>query len=130
MTQFVERTTTVVVSEASAGAARPYTAGKPSGPPAAAILAAGIGCAVLGLVTTLAAAIPSFSAALAFVKPVGPLSGKSDLAVAAYVVSWLVLYGVWRGRSINIGRVGTATLILVTIGILGTFPTFFDLFAG
>jgi hypothetical protein len=37
---------------------------------------------------------------------------------------------VWRKQDINIGRVGTATLILVALGILGTFPTFFDVFVG
>ena len=72
----------------------------------------------------------AFSNAIAFVTPVGPLSGKSDIAIATYLVAWLVLYLVWRKKDINIGRVGTATLILVALGILGTFPTFFDVFVG
>jgi hypothetical protein len=103
---------------------------KPSGPAAAAILAAGIGCFAMGLVTTLAAGFSALSNAIAFVKPVGPLSGKSDIAIAAYFVAWLVLYGLWRKRHVNIGPVGTATLILVGLGIIGTFPTFYDLFVG
>jgi hypothetical protein len=41
-----------------------------------------------------------------------------------------MLYLVWRKKDMNIGRVGTVTLIPVALGILGTFPTFFDLFVG
>ena len=101
---------------------------KPSGPAAASVLAAGIGCFVLGLITTLAAGLSTFNSAIAFVKPVGPLSGKSDIAIAAYFVSWLVLYLLWRKKEVHIAPVSTTTLILVALGILGTFPTFFDLF--
>jgi len=128
MTHIVERTHVAVTVPAYWDGVNSPT--KPSGPAAAAILAAGIGCFVMGLVTSLAAGLSTFSSAIAFVKPVGPLSGKSDIAIAAYFIAWLVLYLVWRKKDINIGRVGTATLILVTLGIVGTFPTFFDLFVG
>jgi hypothetical protein len=128
MTQIVERTRLAVTVPAYWDGL--YAPTKPSGPAAAAILAAGIGCFVMGLVTSIAAGVSGFSNAIAFVNPVGPLSGKSDIAIATYLVAWLVLYLVWRKKDINIGRVGTATLILVALGILGTFPTFFDVFVG
>jgi hypothetical protein len=128
MTRFVERTRLAITVPAYWDGLNSPT--KPSGPAAAAILAAGIGCFVMGLVTTFAAGMPAFSSAIAFVKPVGPLSGKSDIAIAAYLITWLLLFLVWRKQGINIGRVGTATLILVALGILGTFPTFFDVFVG
>jgi hypothetical protein len=128
MTQIVEPTHLAVTVPAYWDGVNAPT--KPSGPAAAAILAAGIGCFVMGLVTTVAAAVSTFSSAIAFVKPVGPLSGKSDIAIVAYFIAWLVLYLAWGRKDINIGRVGTATLILVALGILGTFPTFFDLFVG
>jgi hypothetical protein len=127
MTQSVERRTVAV--EAPAYFDGLHRLAKPSGPAAAAILAAGIGCFVMGLVTTLAAANAALSSALAFVKPVGPLSGKSDIAIASYFIAWLALYLTWRKANVNISRIGTATLVLVALGILGTFPTFFDLFA-
>ena len=126
MTHIVEHTRIAVAVPAYWDGVNSLT--KPSGPAAAAILAAGIGCFVMGLVTTLAAGLSGFSSAIAFAKPVGPLSGNSDIAIAAYFIAWLVLYLVWRKKDINIGPVGTATLILVALGVLGTFPTFFDLF--
>jgi len=128
MTHIVEHTRIAVTVPAYWDGVNSPT--KPSGPAAAAILAAGIGCFVMGLVTSLAAGVSTFSSAIAFVKPVGPLSGKSDIAIAAYFIAWLVLYLVWRKKDVNIGRVGTATLILVGLGIVGTFPTFFNLFVG
>ncbi len=128
MTQIVERTHLAATVPAYWDGLNAPT--KPSGPAAAAILEAGFGCFVMGLVTTVAAGVAALSGAIAFVKPVGPLSGKSDIAIAAYFIAWLVLYRVWRKQDINIGRVGTATLILVGLGILGTFPTFFDVFVG
>ncbi|MBI2941875.1 MAG: hypothetical protein HYY04_15705 [Chloroflexi bacterium] len=102
---------------------------KPNGPAAAAILAAGIGSFVLGLLTAGAEAIPALKTALTWSAPVGPLSGKTGVAVIAYLVSWLILAILWRGQGIRFEKVYTATLILLALGLLGTFPVFYEALA-
>lgn len=101
---------------------------QPVGEAAAAILAAGVGAFAMGLMTILAE-IPVIKDALNFYNPVGPLSGKTTVAVIVWLVSWAALYFLWKGKEIPFPRVFTATLILIALGVLGTFPIFFGLFA-
>ena len=103
--------------------------GRPFGPVAAAFLAAGIGVLVLGLMTTIAEASASFADKLIWSDAVGALSGKTIVAVGAWIVSWIVLHIALRKRDPSPGPVFTATGILLAAGFLGTFPTFFDKFA-
>ena len=120
---------TVVVAERRPAAAVPYEApAKPSGPAAAAIVAAGIGCLALGLLIIFSEAIPPFKNALALNAGVGPLSGKTIFAVVAYFVSWAILGMLWRGKEVDFGKAFTATLILAGLGFLDTFPIVYDLF--
>jgi hypothetical protein len=100
----------------------------PNGPAAAAILAAGIGAFSLGLLTTLAQASKAVAGALTFAAQVGPLSGKSTLAVVAYLVAWAILAARWRGKEVHFAPVWTATLVLLAFGLVGTFPLFYELF--
>lgn len=100
-----------------------------NGPAAAAVLAAGIGTVALGLLTTLAEAIGPLKQALNFYDPVGPLSGKTTIAVVVWLVAWAVLYGIWRSKNVDFGKVFTAALVLIALGLLGTFPPFYELFA-
>ena len=102
---------------------------KPFGPAAAAFLAAGIGAFVLGLLTTLAAASEAIAEKLEFSTPVGPLSGKTTITVAVWLVSWLVLHLALRGRDPAPRTVFWVTAVLVVLGLLGTFPIFFEAFA-
>jgi hypothetical protein len=101
---------------------------RPSGPAAAVVLATGVGAFVLGLFTTLAAASSGINDFLNFADDVGPLSGKSIFATIAFFAAWAVLYGVWRGREVVWRPVLTATIVLLALGFLGTFPTFFEAF--
>jgi lysylphosphatidylglycerol synthetase-like protein (DUF2156 family) len=101
---------------------------KPNGVAAAAVLAAGVASFVLGLMIVLTEAIPAFKNAVNFQPPVGPLSGKTDIMVAAYVVSLIGLVIAWRDKSVNFGKVYTATLLLLALGLLGSFPLFYELF--
>ena len=111
------------------------SASKPSGPAAAAIVAAGIGSLVLGLMVDLAEFSADAKSFLDFAKNyglgtgVGPLSGKVIVSVIAYLVSWAVLYFMWRGKEINVGKAFLATIILVGLGFALTFPPIFELFA-
>jgi fluoride ion exporter CrcB/FEX len=52
-----------------------------NGPAAAAVLAGGVGCAVLGLFTLLAEAIEPIHNFMELASSVGPLSGKTTFAV-------------------------------------------------
>jgi len=107
----------------------PLAAPRPSGPAAAAVLAAGIGSFTLGLMVVLSEASAAVGAALTWSAAVGPLSGKTGVTVLVWLVAWLALGLAWKGRDVDFGKVWTATLVLIVLGFLGTFPLFFDLFA-
>ena len=96
---------------------------------AAALLAAGVGAFVLGLLTTLAEASTSVKDFLQFNDRVGPLSGKTILAAAVYFGALLVFGLLWRHRQLSLKPVFIATIVLLVLGFLGTFPTFFQAFA-
>lgn len=102
---------------------------KPSGPAAAVILASGVGAFVLGLFATLNEASSGINDFLRFADDVGPLSGKTIISTAAFFVAWAVLGFTWRGRDIPWRPVLIATIVLLALGFLGTFPTFFEVFA-
>jgi hypothetical protein len=101
---------------------------KPEGPIAAAILAGGVGCLALGLFTTLAEASTSFKDWLSWDDDVGPLSGKTGMTVIVWLIAWAVLALVYRDRPIETRRALIVALVLVALGALGTFPTFFQAF--
>jgi hypothetical protein len=96
---------------------------------AAALLAAGSGAFVLGLLTTLAEASTGIKDFLQFNDRVGPLSGKTILAAIAYFGALLVFAVLFRGRQFPLRPVLVAAVVLLVLGLLGTFPTFFQAFA-
>jgi hypothetical protein len=102
---------------------------KPNGPAAAVLVASGIGTFVLGLLATLNEASTDVNEFLAFTDDVGPLSGKTILATAAFFLSWAILGYLWRARDLAWRPVLIATIVLLALGFLGTFPTFFEAFA-
>ena len=101
-----------------------------NGPSAAAILAAGIGLAVTGIVSAAAEAISEWSAMLVWSKPVGALSGKTTIGIAAWLVSWLVLGLLWKDREVRFGQILVISAALLAVGLLLTFPPVFELIAG
>jgi hypothetical protein len=101
-----------------------------SGPAAAAFVASGIGCTVLGLLTTLAQAIPAVKNALNWWNPAGPLVGKTGLAVILWIAAWVLLHLLWRNKPVGISKAFVATLVLIILGLLGTFPLFYEMFTG
>lgn len=101
-----------------------------NGVAAAAILSAGIGSFALGIFTVLAEMSLWAKGVMTLTVPVGPLGGKTTFAVAIWLVSWMILHLLWRNRDISrFNEVIVAALILIGFGFLGTFPTFFELFA-
>jgi hypothetical protein len=99
------------------------------GTAAAALLAAGVGAFVLGLLTTLNEASEGVHDFLEFNTRVGPLSGKTIIAVIAYFAALVALGAIWRGRRLATKAVLVVTLVLLLLGLVGTFPTFFEAFA-
>jgi hypothetical protein len=106
---------------------------KPDGPAAAAMIAAGFGIFVLGLLTTLAEiseATREFLASFEMGRSVGPLAGKTTLAVAAWLAGWVVLHWAWRKQDVALSTAFWVGLALGIVGAIGTFPPFFEAFAG
>lgn len=95
----------------------------------AAFVSSGIGCLVIGLMVTGAEMSAGFSSALNWYNPVGPLMGKTLVGIVAWLVSWAILHSMWKDKDVDFGKAFTATLILIALGFLLTFPPFFELFA-
>ena len=102
---------------------------RPTGPVAAALLATGIGAFTLGLFTTLSEASTGIHDFLQFTDEVGPLGGKTILAVLSYFGSWAILHGLWRRQNPVLRPILITAAVLTALGILGTFPIFFQAFA-
>lgn len=102
----------------------------PNGRAAAAILAAGIGSAAVGVLAILRDAFAPIAAALNFYNPSGPLSGVTTVAVVIWLVSWFVLARQWRDKDVELGKVNIAAFALLVAGLLLTFPPFMDLLQG
>jgi hypothetical protein len=99
------------------------------GAPAAGLIAAGIGAVVLGFFVTLAEASTGAKDWLQWSNRVGPLSGKTILAVIAYFVSFAVLGAWWRQKTFALRPILFAAGALVLLGLLFTFPPIFQAFA-
>jgi hypothetical protein len=104
-------------------------AARPDGPMAAALLAAGVGSFALGLLTTMAEASEGFRTRLILNDGVGPLSGKTVWATVIFVAAWAVLHFMLRERDRILRSATIAFVVLTLLGLLGTFPIFFQAFA-
>ena len=101
-----------------------------NGPGAAAILAAGIGSAALGILALANDAFPAVNKALIFYGPSGGLSGVSTMAVIIWLIAWFVLARRWATATVEMAKVNMISFALLAIGILLTFPPFMDLLQG
>jgi hypothetical protein len=96
----------------------------------AAMVGSGIGSLVLGIAIVLSEANAGFKTFVTWNAGVGPLSGKTGLAVIAFILSWVVLHFVFKNNPISLSRAFVVTLVLTVIGILLTFPPVFMSFGG
>ena len=92
------------------------------------MLAAGLASFTLGLLSVLAAASASVSDALTLSHRVGDLSGLTTASTVVFVAAWAVLAIVWRRSNPSLVRVAAVAAVLIGVGLLGTFPPFFNLF--
>jgi hypothetical protein len=101
-----------------------------SGPAAAVVLAAGIACFALGLLTVVTAASSSVSNALTLSNRVGDVSGLSAVTFLTFFAAWGGLAVVWRRADPSLTRIAAISAALVVLGLIGTFPPVFHVFGG
>jgi hypothetical protein len=99
---------------------QPATSPEANGTAMAAFLAAGIGAFAMGAIVLLNEA--GLFAAPSLYAPAGGVTGRTTLAAIVWLIAWGVLHTRWKTRNIAPGRVYAVTLILVALGVLGTFP--------
>lgn len=102
----------------------------PNGSGAAAILAAGIGCGMVGILAFAGDASATIGSLLNFYNPTGTLSGVTTTSIIVWLVVWFVLDRLWRTRTIAMGKVSAVAYALLAVGFLLTFPPFMDLLQG
>ena len=103
-----------------------------TGEAAAAFLAGGIGCFVLGVLVTLTTmpALVGLKNALTWSNPVGALSGKTGVSVIAFVLAWGIAHVTMKDKDVNLKTYVIVAGVLTALGFVLTFPPFFELFAG
>lgn len=97
----------------------------------AAFIASGIGSIALALMIVLTemkagAGLKTF---LTWSSGVGALSGKSGVAVIAFIISWVALRFVFKNRAIDLSKSFIIALVLIVLAMILSFPPVFDLFA-
>lgn len=105
---------------------------KINGPAAAALLAGGMGSAAIGIITLIYELDDQsgFSQSMTWYKPVGGLSGKSSWAIIIFFISWAILHFVWKDKDTNFARISSLAIALLFVGLIGTFPPFWQLLKG
>ncbi|MCH7835823.1 MAG: hypothetical protein IH864_03055 [Chloroflexi bacterium] len=93
---------------------------------AAALIAAGIGVLTLGVVTSAAGAALGFKDWLKWDDAVGPLSGKSSLALIAWATSWPLLHLALFRRDGLLPAAIVIGVVLMVLGMIGIFPPVFE----
>ncbi|HRF49620.1 MAG TPA: hypothetical protein PLC98_18465 [Anaerolineales bacterium] len=88
----------------------------------AAMIASGIGSAVLGLMVVGAEVNTGLKAFLTWDKGVGPLAGKVGIAIIAYVISWVALHVTFQKQSPKLMTALWITVGLLIVGVALTFP--------
>jgi hypothetical protein len=101
-----------------------------NGPGAAAILSAGLGCFLVGLFFLAEDALPAANTFFTFYAPAGALSGTTTAAVVIWLAVWWILSRAWRRKTLRMWWVNAVAFLLLTLGLLLTFPPFIDFLQG
>ena len=91
----------------------------------ACFLGAGVGAFAMGAIVLLNET--GLFAAPTLYAPAGGVTGRTTLATIVWLLSWGVLHHWWKAREVPSARVYAVTLILVALGVLGTFPPAWEL---
>lgn len=100
---------------------------RPNGPVGAAVLSCGFGCLLLGVLAVVADGSKRLATSLIFYKPTGPLSGVTTVAIAGWLICWVLLASRWKAKDLNFRRVSASAFVLLAIAFLLTFPPIEDL---
>ena len=98
----------------------------PDGAAAAALIAAAFRVLTLGIVTSAAAAAEGFKDWLVWDDEVGPLSGKTSVALIAWAASWPVLHLLLFRRDGLLPLAVAIAGVLILLGMIGIFPPIFE----
>jgi hypothetical protein len=60
--------------------------------------------------------------------PAVGVSGRTTIAAVIWLVSWAVLHRLWRDREVDGRRVTVVAVVLILLGLVGTFPPVWTLF--
>lgn len=93
------------------------------------MISAGIGCVALAFFVVLAEVSKSARDFLNLNAAVGPLAGKTIFTVLIWLVVWAVLDKGMHNSKMPFEKAYRLMLLMVAIGLLGTFPIFFQAFA-
>jgi hypothetical protein len=115
-----------------AGLIRPGEGVRPTGPAAAAVLAAGVGLLSMAVAHLIAAAYQPFEAALLVVgrlffpggDTVGGYSGNELVALIVWLGGWLLLHRRLRQRQVGLTGVAAALLLCLLVATLLLWPPF------
>jgi uncharacterized membrane protein len=99
----------------------------PNGSGAAAMLAAGVGSFVLAVLAFAGDKSVTVKNSLNFYKPTGQLSGVTTVAIVAWLLVWGLLEWRWGKRAVGMCGISRASLGLLVLSILLTFPPIVDL---
>jgi hypothetical protein len=125
-TQF--QTTQAQTSQAQASQAQANSSA--NGPVAAAILACGLGCFLLGVLAVAADGSKPLATTLNFYNPAGPLSGVTTVTIVLWLLVWAILAALWRTKTVAFGKITAAAFTFLLLGLLLTFPPLGDLVLG
>ncbi len=92
----------------------------PNGAAMAAVLAAGIGSLAIGAFVLLNEA--GLYAAPALYGPAGGVTGRTTFGAIVWLLAWGALHARWRSRAVASGPVFGATVVLIVLALLATFP--------
>lgn len=92
----------------------------PNGAALAAFLAAGIGAFSVGLFVIVNET--GLFKAPALYGPAGGVSGRMTFAAVFWLIGWAVMHRIWKDREIASRRVYVATLVLIALGTILSFP--------
>lgn len=97
------------------------------GPGCAAIFSSGLGVLALSVLAVAGDHSAAFKKAMIFYAPTGPLSGVTTIAIAVWILSWIVLDRMWR-RSEDKGWAIAVGVSLMALGFVLMVPAVGDIF--
>ena len=110
---------------ASVARSQSTTPPEANGAAMASALAAAVGAFAMGLFVVLNEA--GLFAAPTLYGPAGGVTGRTTFATLVWLAAWGVLHARWSARELAPGRVLALTLVLIAVGMLGTFPPLWSL---